>query len=46
MITDKSILEKAAIGISVIALLTGAWFWSGQLNDVLEFLALAAEAEG
>lgn len=46
MITDKSILEKAAIGISVLVLLTAAWFWTGQLNDVLEFLALAAEADG
>ena len=38
---SKTLLERIALAISVFVLLCAAWFWSDQINDVLETLKLA-----
>ena len=40
------ILEYTALAACCAILAGAAWFWSGQINDVLEFLALVAEVDG
>ena len=42
----QQLLEKSALAVSVLVLVTAVWFWTGQLNDVLEFLALIEEVDG
>jgi hypothetical protein len=38
---SKTLLERIAVGTSVFVLVCAIWFWSGQINDVLETLKLA-----
>ena len=33
--------EKIALGTSILILMIAAWFWSGQIADVVETLTLA-----
>ena len=38
---NVKLLEKVAVGISAAILLAAAWFWSGQIQSVLELLEMA-----
>ncbi len=38
---SKEHLEKIALAVSVVVILTGIWFWSGQVVEVIELLKMA-----
>ena len=38
---NVKLLEKVAAAVSVAILLTAIWFWSGQIQSVLELLEMA-----
>ena len=38
---SKELLEKAALGLSVLVIAGAIWFWAEQVGDVLELLSLA-----
>jgi hypothetical protein len=38
---SKATLEKFALAISSLVLVTAVWFWSQQIGNVLETLKLA-----
>ena len=38
---SKEHLEKIALAASVVVILTGIWFWSGQVVEVIELLKMA-----
>lgn len=39
---SKNLLEKLAMGLSLLILAGLAWFWTLQVQDVIELLRLAA----
>lgn len=39
--TRKTLLEMIALFAASLVLVVAVWFWSGQIGDVLETLALA-----
>lgn len=38
---SKGILEKIALGLSIIFIAVAIWFWHGQLQSVFELLEMA-----
>ena len=42
----QQLLEKSALVVSVLVLVTAVWVWTGQLNDVHDFLELIEAADG
>ena len=38
---NKGILEKLAIGLSVVIIVTALWFWGTQVQSVIELLEMA-----